>query len=178
MNVEPTFNQSDHLSDDALDNLLLGCSSTSSASHLASCEACAARLETFRSAMVFFNQASSAWSEAKSNSISRELAPLRPRFAMLPAWSFVVAFFFAVALSFLVGIHRGLSPGGASRTEFAKGETSQGVDREQEIASDNAMLHAIDSAISQPVPSPVEMYDIEKTNSTLPRRSAPREVRD
>ena len=177
MTSETAQNNSPHLSDEALDDLLLDVGSVSDAAHLGRCAICSSRLEMFRSPMAHFNQASSAWSEARSNSISRELTPRRSSFAILPGWSIAAAFFFAVALSFLVGIHRGITRNGTARVDAASSSV-QVVDRQQEIASDNAMLHAIDTAISQPVALPVGDLEIEKTDSASPRRASPREVRD
>jgi hypothetical protein len=175
-----TAPETKHLSDEALDDLLIGAATRSHEAHLASCESCAARLATFRSSIALFNQASTAWSQARSNSISRELTPKSSAFRILPAWSIAAAFFLAVTLSFLVGMHRGLARR-ATAMDVAQQhiERRQHIDhQQQEIASDNAMLDAIDSEISQPVPSPVEVSGIQKAVAPVRRSLAPREVQD
>ena len=167
-----------HLSEESLDEILIGSGTAADASHLASCEQCAARLETFRCSMALFNQASTDWAQARANSISRELTPRRVQFAILPAWAVAAAFFFAVALSFLVGIHRGLTPNQATVLDGGQVVAGAASDRQDEIASDNEMLHAIDTAISQPVSSPVEVHTVKKTGHAAPPRIAAHEVRD
>ena len=174
MSLETSMNPSVHLSDDALDDLLLDAGTPGDAAHLASCKVCAARLEMFQSSISLFNQASSAWSQAKANSVSRELPRRSPGFTILPSWSVAAAFFLAVALSFLVGIHRGMTPREEARLNTVQ---SANDDRQHEIASDNEMLNAIDTAISQPVSSPVQIDGIKRTSASS-SRVGPSEVRN
>ena len=66
-----------HLTDDELDELLMGLGSKEAHAHLASCAACRTQVQEFQSIVTAFNEASLEWSEAKSNTISRDLTARR-----------------------------------------------------------------------------------------------------
>ena len=57
-----------HLTEEALNDLLLGMAAPASEAHLAVCAGCRARVEEFQSGMRQFNEASLAWSEARAAS--------------------------------------------------------------------------------------------------------------
>ena len=56
---------SNHLSEEALDDVLIGLGSAESEAHLAVCPECRAEVETFRGDVALFNAASVAWSESR-----------------------------------------------------------------------------------------------------------------
>jgi len=156
-----------HLSEDDLDEVLMGFGSAAASAHLAVCEPCEQRLSAFQTQMAQFNQASLAWSEARSNTISRDLSTHKPtpRLTLSAAWSSAAAF--ALVLAF--GVTAGLQHAPAT-LEAANASTAQAgaaPDPQHEIDSDNAMLQAIDSEIATPQPTRFGLY--EKT----PRAATP-----
>ena len=70
--------ESPHLSEEALNDVLIGMGSYQSELHLASCPECRAKVETFRSGMNMFNETSLAWIESASSATPRS-AVLRPK---------------------------------------------------------------------------------------------------
>ncbi len=169
-----------HMTDDQMDDLLIGDAAPALRAHLAACPACDARLTEFRATLGLFNQASLTWSEARSNTLSRDLSNHRPSFR-LPAWSgswsFALALLFLVALALSVALPRRQDIGGTFALKHAVGASgSPQADRDQEIASDNAMLQAIHSEIYRPEPSPLAPYEQAEDATPTPRHSQPRHV--
>ena len=160
---------SQHLSDDTLDDLLLGLPNAYGHAHIMDCPPCAARLEEFRTAVALFNQASATWSEARSNTISREIIPRNNWLGAVAGWSFGSVAVLVIALALTAQRD---APSTTPGTAFDQ------TTRQQEIASDNEMLGAIDSEISHSVPSPVEVYRITGRVGANTRRADLREVRE
>ncbi len=173
MNLPLQDLQNRHLSEEALDDLLLGAGSAADEHHLAMCAVCSGRLAEFRTSLAIFNQASAAWSHARSNGISRELTPRAASHAAA-AWSLACMTILAAAISLTSHLHRSPDLAAAGANEHV---LEQAVSGEEEIASDNAMLAAIDSKLSEPVHSPVVAYGSESV-APAPRRAARSEVRD
>jgi hypothetical protein len=153
-----------HLSEDDLDDFLLGLASSDAAGHVAACPACRQRIATFESQMAVFNQASRDWSEARSNTISRDLAAHRPSLRLTPAamWYSTAAAVLAVALTVTTNLHRdaGLQTG-TSQTETVAAVAPD------EIDADNAMLAAINSETATPRASRFGLY--ESAAASAPR---------
>ena len=155
MNMAPLKNQpAAHLTEDDLNDALIGLTTPDQDAHLAACEACSAELASFRESMGVFNKASLAWSEARSNTMplhpeTRRSSWLGPigTWALSGALAFLVAFFLTSAIHHHDEMLQAKNP--AAATE---------VNREQEIATDNAMLAAINSELYRRVPSPLETY--------------------
>ena len=158
-----------HLSDDALDDALLGVASAADTYHLAGCAACSGRLAEFRASLTSFNQASAAWSEARSNTISRELVPNSISSMTAAAWSVGSVAILAIMVSLTSYLHRPPEQPGNPAQQQSSGQ--------QEIANDNAMLIAIDSKLSEPVQSPVVVYG-EESAAVRTRRTLDRGDRD
>jgi anti-sigma factor RsiW len=153
-----------HLSDEALDDVLIGLGSAESETHLFSCPDCRARVAAFRADMSFFNSASIAWSESKKLRFPQTLARrtgFRIRAAFV-SWATVAAALLVMAV--VIGRHSPLvQPGHAYHVEIA-----QPVDSEAQIAQDNQLLQAVNAAISPDEESPVDEYKIsEKHHSHL-----------
>ena len=173
MNTEPLKHQpaaplSTHLSEDDLNDALIGLTTPNQQAHLASCETCSAELAAFHESMGVFNKASLAWSEARSNSMPLQPEPRRSsRLAPIGTWAvsgvlaFVVAFFLTSAIHHHTDALEAKNPAAATEST-----------REQEIASDNAMLAAINSELYSRVPSPLETYQ-PATSNTAARHSSP-----
>jgi hypothetical protein len=155
----PTSGQ--HLTDAQLDDLFVGDAAPEFQGHLDTCPACNARLAEFRGSLALFNQASLSWSEAKSNTLSRDLSTHQASFR-LPSWSLAAVMLFVVALALAFTHSR---PGGSRSVALNHSAVSQNdqqadpATRDHEIASDNAMLQAIHSEIYRPEPSPLAPYE-------------------
>ena len=145
-----------HLNDEALNDLLIGLGTTSAQAHLARCPECRVRVESFRETIVFFNDASLAWSEnrVRSGTVRVSFAP-RLRFALLsrPALSFGVAL---AALLLLAGppVWRMVAP----RPVEPSPTSSEAVDYRAQIAEDNELMRAVNSAIDPDMHSVVDQY--------------------
>ena len=168
-------NASHHLSDEDLDDVLIGIGSAEAEAHLAGCAACAARTAEFRSALGSFNQATLAWSEAKSHTLTRDLTAGEA--VGVPHLGLAAAGLCGLAV---VGALLSVVPGTLhSRTEpSAASAQAAPVDRDREIAGDNAMLQDIDAALYQPEPSPEQTYRLHPARGTSGARPAASEVRE
>jgi hypothetical protein len=173
-----------HLTEDQLDDLLLGEPVSADAqAHLAACELCRAQLAPFQSSVAAFNQATQAWSEAKSNTLNRDLSGLAPTPShtgwILAGSSVAAAVVVGVALSHSAGLSSRPAPLTAAVAPVATPAHTAvqpaATDREREIAEDNAMLGAIDSAI-RPTAPPTSLY--EETNLRPQRGHRRREEMD
>jgi predicted anti-sigma-YlaC factor YlaD len=148
-----------HLTEDELEEVLLGLDCSESEGHLAECAVCRGKIEEFRGSLELFNHASMAWSEAKSNSMNRDLAEHRTPFRMSVRALWTCASLLVVVLAGVIGLgehrHTSAEAGTPSR---AGAVVESPADAASEIASDNAMLRQIDSAINAPEPSPAQLY--------------------
>jgi anti-sigma factor RsiW len=142
-----------HLSEEALDDLLIGLGTPQSHSHLAACPECRAKVDVFRADMRLFNAASINWSEARPPLPRRNLShPARMRFAFA-SWAAVAAALFIMA--FAVWHHRTVSA-----PDQAQIMRPQPADSEAQIAQDNQLLEAVNVAISPEEVSPIDEYNI------------------
>ena len=143
-----------HLSEDDLDDFLLGLASSDASGHVAACPACRERVNAFESQMSVFNQASRDWSEARSNTISRDLAAHRPGLRLTPAmWYSTAAAVLAVALSVSTNLHRTAVADTPVAPESVAAVASDDID------ADNAMLAAISSETATPRPARFGLYE-------------------
>ncbi len=141
-----------HLSREALDDLLIGLGSDESHAHLVVCSACRAEVETFRGDLRLFNAASMAWSQSRRQLSLRERpAPRIP--AAVVGWAVSAAAM--AAMVFGIWHHR--SPAPPSQATAAQ---SQPLDSEAQIVQDNKLLQAVNAAISTDEASPLEEYKI------------------
>jgi len=157
-----------HLTEDELEEVLLGLECEESDEHLAACAVCRGQLEEFRESLELFNQASMAWSEAKSNSMNRDLAEHRIPFRMSVRTLWTCASVLVVLLAGVIGLgerrHAETEAGTTLRAGAVLNPPTEAQpmdaanDATREIASDNAMMQQIDAAINSPEPSPSELY--------------------
>jgi hypothetical protein len=146
---------STHLSEEALDDLLIGLGSPESEAHLAACLDCRGRVNGFRSDVALFNSASMAWTES-------QLVQLRPtarktvhriRLAFV-SWATTAAVLAGMAVA--VWHHHGP----ATSPSRATAPQSQPSDTEAQIAQDNQLLQAVNAAISPDEESPIDEYKL------------------
>jgi anti-sigma factor RsiW len=135
-----------HLTDEALDDVLIGLGSLASHAHLAQCPQCRARVETFQSSVDLFNQATLGFSEARPALARPITQPVKARrFFARPAFATWAA---AAALLVLGG------PAAwhifAPHPVHAPAVATQSHDSEQQIAEDNELLRQINAALAAP----------------------------
>ncbi|MFT4111189.1 hypothetical protein [Silvibacterium sp.] len=131
-----------HLTEEALNDALIGMSSTEEDLHLAACELCRAKLQAFESDMLMFDEASLAWSEARSATMPA-IEVQRKRHSKLffnAAWAISMALVLLVCLPTLhfthvFSLHR-------------HGSLTTAGDSESQIAQDNELLQAVDVAVN------------------------------
>ena len=152
---------STHLTNDALDDVLIGLGSLKSEAHLARCPQCRSRVESFRADISLFNSASMAWSESRTGRpMPAHHSGFRIRFAFL-SWSTVAALLLITALVFWR--HSSVAP--PNHVNIIE---SQPVDSEAQIVKDNELLQEINAAISADDASPIEEYNLrERPQSRL-----------
>ncbi len=175
-----------HLSEDQLDEVLLGIALPAASAHLATCEPCTVRFTAFQSElqaqMAAFNTASLAWSEARSNTISRDIARHKAtlRLTMPAVWSGAAALVLAATFA----LHTSFQHGAGQLTESnstASMTSAEAVHPEHdqfELASDNAMLAAIDSEMGTPQPTQFGIYQNVKASVLTQQTEAAAQVRN
>jgi hypothetical protein len=164
-----------HLTEEELDDVLIGTGSAEAQQHLATCERCTAQIAPFQSSVAAFNEGSLAWAQAKSNTVSRDLSSARLSTGRTQpmAWGAGVAMIGAIAFALGTGLHR--APATLDANTQARAAQTAATDNAQEIAADNAMLEAIDSEIGTAAPAPLQPF--RPTNARI-HRNPGSEVRD
>jgi hypothetical protein len=148
MTPEPT----NHLSEEALDDVLIGFGSPESHAHLAECAECRDHLKMFLGDVALFNTASLAWSKDRLPRPRTE-KPRRVRMHVAFVGWAVTAALLLMALG--IWHHR---PEAAPKQ--ANTVQPQPVDSEAQIAQDNQLMQAVNAAISPDEASPIEEYKI------------------
>lgn len=159
-----------HLTDDQIDDALIGDLDADCAEHLAGCRECQMRLTEAEAPIAAFNEVTLAWSERHSATL-----PTRPVQAKGAAWMPKAAWAATAAAVLAVGIsvpvarhHRGNDNALTASRESAAGPLMAAtgpVDnpvaaREEQIARDNQMLQNIDRELDSPDASPTQMYGV------------------
>ena len=153
-----TANQ--HLSDDQLEDLLLGEADAAAADHSAACPLCYGKLQSFATLVADFNQSSLAWSQARSAQRPQVLAsPARAprRLFTTPAYAFAATFLVLVTILFgRFSPHPAAHPQQLAQPAelTASQPPAQHAGPDPQIAADNNLLAQIDSALEQPDPAP------------------------
>jgi len=137
---------SEHLSEEALDDVLIGLGSAEAEAHLVACSRCSDTLRQFQAKMEGFNQASLAWSEARPvpEAMSKAVARLNAKQrGVITTLSWAVAVAVVAALGFQIWnyeVRQHSTPPVAS--------VSPSVDSEVQIAQDNQLLQSVNAALS------------------------------
>ena len=151
-----------HLSEESLDDILIGLGSLESAAHLGACAQCRAQVEAFRGDMRLFNAASMAWSQSRRPQLQRSTPHRTHTWAVLGSWAAACAVL--VVTAFAVWHHR---PAPAPNQALIA--QPQVVDSEAQIAQDNQLLQAVNAAIGPDDESLINEY---KINVESPRSRA------
>ena len=164
--------ESTHLSEEALNDVLIGMGSIQSELHLASCPACRAKIEAFRSDMGLFNETSLAWIESESSAAPRPAVrhPKPRRLAFLSiGWAAAAALLIATA----VPLWREMDHSLKSHASFSQGgapPAARTEDSEAQITQDNELMEAVNAAINPNEASTLNGYDL--LEGAHPRRTA------
>ena len=140
-----------HLSDEALNDVLIGLGSSASESHLAACPLCRGKVEEFHSDLGTWNRTTLKWSEARAGRIQVRPARRRPPLGAL-GWALAAAALLAIAIP--VGRESGMFDTNHGTT------VAQQEDSEAQIAQDNELLKAVNAAINPDEMSPLKEYDL------------------
>lgn len=160
-----------HLTDEALNDALIGLGSAESEAHLAACAVCRAKVEEFRSDMKVFNETTLAWSEARP--VMSLPGAARPK-AHLPifapvGWALVSVVLLLICVSVWNRDQRS-----ASHTGFVSVAAPE--DSEAQIAQDNELLRQVDVALSAGEASPINEYHL--ADRPHPRLKVRKELRN
>lgn len=166
------------ITEDDLDELLLGAARPELRAHCDGCVSCKRQVAAFASSLEAFQRASLAWSEARSNTITRDLSGHRPSWHLTAgiARSLVAVFVLGVAAAVAAGTYpwstHSLGPV-LTATARPSAQPFASEARAQEIAQDNAMLEAIDSELTEH-----EAGAFYQATGISDAQQASREVRD
>jgi hypothetical protein len=159
MTQSPQF----HLSEEALQDVLIGLSSPESDEHLVGCAECKSQVEEFRSTMQLFNQASLRWSEARAAATivtPVQARPWRPR--LTPAvWALATA-----ALLLVIEVPLWHQNRHSQQTAQAPAApptleaSATRADSEAQIAEDNDLLRSVNAVLDPTEVSPVSEYHL------------------
>jgi hypothetical protein len=151
-----------HLSEEALDDALIGLSSPETEAHLALCGVCRSQLESFHTEMQLFNETSMAWCEARPArpfpAVSRSKKLSHAYYAPL-GWAMAATVFLAIGVP-IWNHDRHTSP------KYDAASVSMPQDTEAQIAQDNELMRSVDAAISTQEASPLSEYKPSKRPQT------------
>ena len=148
-----------HLTEEALDDILIGLGSPASHAHLEQCPECCARVDAFRFSIDSLNQASLAWVKAQPVRTASAPAPRRPIFArpIFAVWA-VAALLLAAA---------GPSAWHLIAPRTVQAPATIGVeDSDAQIAEDNELLRAVDAALTPDEKSVVDEYQLNDSSAS------------
>jgi hypothetical protein len=151
-----------HLSEEALNDVLIGLGSAESERHMAECAECRLKARQFKSDVALFNQASIAWSEAQPPGRNKTVARMAPAFPMPVGFLGVFALvILAVAVVIPVWQHEHSQHGNQENTAAIVNQDSQ-----VQIAQDNRLMEAVNAALSPQDESPVVEYGLLERHKT------------
>lgn len=153
MTTEPSA----HLSEEAMNDVLIGLGSPESEAHAAACAECRAQLESFHAEMHLFNETSLAWSEARSATLGALEPPKKHASMWVPAsWAFAAALLLAVGIPVWMHNHGPVK----HQEQAAAAPAAARQDTAEQIAEDNELLRSVDMALSSSEESPLSEYQI------------------
>jgi hypothetical protein len=146
--------QTMHLTEDQLDDHLIGDLAAAPAAHLAACAHCSARVAEAADPLNSFRAVSLAWGERQSaTSPIPSVAGLGPAWERRLVWSLILAAC-AVGLGLANATHRAPSPSTAATTAVAVQPVSPSADQ---LSNDNQLLNTIDSELSASSETPAAL---------------------
>jgi len=150
-----------HLSEEALDDVLIGLGTAESHAHLEVCAECRSRVATVRGDIALFNAASMAWSESRRPQARVSISQAKRLPAAFVGWATAAAAM--VMMAFGIWHHRAENPANQANTHIA--QPAPAADSEAQIAQDNQFLQDVNAAISTDEASPIDEYKIVESAS-------------
>lgn len=156
-----TAESKQHLSEEELDDLLIGLGTKAALQHVSDCAACRARVEEFRSALQQIDASSMAWSRIRAAAMEPPPVPAEKR-----RWSFITIGWIAASVLMAVlaipvwhSVQRpreqAAQPPEIRATPPA---AAPAEDSTAQIAADNKLLHEVDEALNASEASPLEEF--------------------
>jgi hypothetical protein len=161
-----------HLSEEALNDLLIGMGAPESEHHLEGCAECRARVDEFHAGMELLNQTTRAWSEYRALRIESAPGKASARRAAsswagvlgsgarkmpLATMGWATAAVLVAAIAVPVWRMHNQPPVGSMTPA-----TAQPQETEAQIAQDNQLLREVDAAINSDEESPLGAYSSSK----------------
>jgi hypothetical protein len=163
-----------HLTEDQLDDALIGDLGREYAAHLDSCAECQMRLAEAGAPIAQFNAVALAWSERRSATLPVPVQSASSAWLPRAIWGATAAAVLAVGIS-VPSIRHGLGIGNAEvRQEIPAGTlfaSTGSVDnpvaaRDEQIANDNRMLEGIDRELGASALSPEQEYGLHVNHAS------------
>ncbi len=148
----------DHLSEEALNDTLIGMGSSTAELHLATCTLCRAKVEEFQADLGVWNSTTLAWSQVQAEQGERIRIPAPHRRLSPAAVGWALAAVALLAMVIPVGRESGVFGTKHSAVAVAQQEDSQA-----QIAQDNELLKEVNAAINPDEMSQLKEYDLFKT---------------
>jgi len=163
-----------HLTEDALNDLLIGLGTEESEAHVAACPECRSRVEEFQSTVQAFHTSSMAWSEFRSKFRTEFRSEPRPVLRVSPparvkvrnaqlGWALAAAMLLAIGLPTWNANHRRVAnvatPAPVAAPVAASGDPTS-TDSDAQIAQDNELLRSVNLALNSEEESPVSEYHL------------------
>jgi hypothetical protein len=165
-----------HLSEDQIDDQLIGDLAAGPAAHLAGCSVCTDRVAAAADPMASFQSVTMAWSERRSATLpTPSLSQQKPLWQRHMAWA-TAGFAFAIAIALTNASHQvvlktaELQPtlqqpalqqsaqqAALPATVLTETASLTGAPREAQIAADNRLLQAIDDDLDTSADSPAAL---------------------
>jgi hypothetical protein len=157
-----------HLSEEALNDALIGMSTAATEAHLADCESCRARVDGFQFDLALGAQTSLDWSRQRAAAMDTHVVPVpRLRLERLAFGSSLAALLLVAAATPLLW-HHDRRVNTTAQPEQAT--AVQPEESESKIAEDNALLAAVDAAVNPAEDSPLS--ELRFTSTPNPREKA------
>lgn len=141
-----------HLSEEDLDDVVIGMGSRESQTHLDICEECRSKLREFRTDINLFNETSMAWTEATT--AKRDVAPQQRMFripTLLLGLCAIAMLLVIVALPSISRVFHESSPVTPVLSER---------DSQEQIAQDNELMKNVEAVINPDEASVVDQYHL------------------
>ena len=164
-----------HLTEDLIDDALIGDLAAEHAAHLATCDDCQIRLAEAGAPIAAFSALSLAWSERRSATLPTPVHSSAAAWLPRAIWGATAAAVLVVGIS-VPAVRRGLGVGSAAPRQENAALTqmaSTGVvdnplaAREEQIARDNRMLENIDRELDASAPSPEQEYGVSVSRTAI-----------
>jgi hypothetical protein len=155
-----TQEQPAHLTEEAINDVLIGLASPQSKAHLAACSDCSNQIKGFHLGMKAFNQTTLAWSEARPNETARPVLDARPRRVATSPFAWALAAVLMVAIGIPVWNHNHQSASSTASIQEMNQSSSATSDTEAQIAQDNELLRSVDVALNENEESPISEYHL------------------